>query len=49
MKDRVINGFYQMVSQLRSVGPVIAMVLLVPGGSLLALLLWLHQRRHGKA
>lgn len=30
----------------RSYGPLLAMALVVPGGSLLALGLWLYQRKH---
>ncbi len=48
MNHRVINGFHQTYVQLRSLGWYVAMALLLPGGSLLALLFWLNQRRHGK-
>jgi hypothetical protein len=37
-----------IVSLLRSLGPYVAIELLLPGGSLLALLLWLY-RRHRQA
>jgi hypothetical protein len=48
MNHRVINGLHQAYSQVRSLGLYLAMALLLPGGSLLALLLWLNQRRQGK-
>ncbi|HEV8553521.1 MAG TPA: hypothetical protein VGR65_09080 [Casimicrobiaceae bacterium] len=34
-----------MVGQLRSLGPYVAVELILPGGSLLALLLWLYRHR----
>jgi hypothetical protein len=42
------------VAQLRSLGPYLAVELILPGGSLLALLLWLYRhrlalRRHQRA
>jgi hypothetical protein len=48
MNHRLANGFHQAYSHVRSVGLYLAMVLLVPGGLLLALLLWVNQRRQGK-
>jgi hypothetical protein len=35
----------QIATQLRKVGPY-ALAALLPGGSIVALLLWLQQRRH---
>ena len=35
-----------MVGQLRALGPYLAVELILPGGSLLALLLWLYRHRH---
>lgn len=34
--------------QLHRFGPYLAVELLLPGGSVIALLLWLYQRREGK-
>jgi hypothetical protein len=34
-----------IVEQLRTLGPYFAVELILPGGSLLALLLWLYRRR----
>lgn len=34
--------------KLRAVGPYLLVELIMPGGSLLALLLWLYNHRHGK-
>jgi hypothetical protein len=34
-----------IVGQLRSLGPYLAVELILPGGSLLALLLWLYRHR----
>jgi hypothetical protein len=48
MNDRVINWFSQAHSRVRPFGVYLVTVLLLPGGSLLALLLWLNQRRHAK-
>ena len=48
MNHRIVQGFYQLCSQVRSLGGYIAMALLLPGGLLLALLLWLNARRQGK-
>ncbi len=35
----------KLITAGRSVGPYLAIELLLPGGSLIALLLWLYQRR----
>jgi len=35
--------------RLRQLGPYFALALVLPGGSLLVLLLWYFERRHGKA
>ena len=35
----------RIVGQLRNLGPYLALELILPGGSLLALLLWLYRHR----
>jgi hypothetical protein len=46
MNASPIKSIYR---RLRSLGPYLAVELLLPGGSLLALLLWFFQHKHGKA
>lgn len=48
MNHRVVEGFRQAYRQGRSVGLYLAMAVLLPGGSLLALAVWLNQRRQAK-
>ena len=48
MNHRIIHGFYQLCSQVRLLGGYIVVALLLPGGLLLALLVWLNARRQGK-
>jgi len=41
------NGWLQwLVEQLRAVGPYFAVELILPGGTLIALALWMYRRRH---
>jgi len=37
--------FVWIIGQLRNLGPYLAVELILPGGSLLALLLWLYRHR----
>jgi hypothetical protein len=39
----------RVIALLRELGPYAAIELILPGGSLLALLLWLWRRRRGRA
>lgn len=44
MKTSIMVWFSRLVGQLRAFGPYLAIELVLPGGSLIALLLWLYQR-----
>jgi hypothetical protein len=46
MKSSMMQWFSRFPSQLGALGPYLAIELLLPGGSLIALLLWLYQRKH---
>jgi len=46
MKTSVMQWLSRFPSQLSALGPYLAIELLLPGGSLIALLLWLYQRKH---
>ena len=39
----------RIVGKLRELGPYMAIELILPGGSLIALALWLYNRNHAKA
>ena len=39
------SWFVWIVDQLRNLGPYLAVELILPGGSLLALILWLYRHR----
>jgi len=49
MNDRMLAKLYSMLRQVRSLAPYLALGLVVPGGSVLAFLLWLSHRDRGKA
>jgi len=44
MKTSMMVWLSRLVGQLRALGPYLAIELVLPGGSLIALLLWLYQR-----
>ena len=46
MKTSMMQWLSRFPSQLGAIGPYLAIELLLPGGSLIALLLWLYQRKH---
>ena len=46
MKTSMMNWLSRLPGSLGALGPYLAIELIMPGGSLLALLLWLYQRRH---
>ena len=41
-----MRAFEWIVRQFRSLGPYLAIELILPGGSLVALLLWLYRRNN---
>ena len=48
LNDRHGRRLYRMRAHVRSLGPYLAVGLLVPGGSALAAVLWLRDHRKGK-
>jgi hypothetical protein len=48
MKAAIVNllNHYQIATRLREFGPYFLLELVMPGGSVLALLLWWHRHRH---
>jgi len=44
MKTSILVWLSRLVGQLRTLGPYLAIELILPGGSLIALLLWLYHR-----
>ncbi len=50
MTLQTLNGHASVVvTKLREIAPYAAMELILPGGSLMALMLWLYRRRKGLA
>jgi len=49
MKSSIMIWLSRLPGQLGTLGPYLAIELLLPGGSLIALLLWVLQRRQRKA
>jgi hypothetical protein len=49
MKTSIMQWLSRFTGQLGALGPYLAIELILPGGSLLALLLWLYRRNHRKA
>jgi hypothetical protein len=49
MKTSLMQWLSRVPGQLGALGPYLAIELILPGGSLIALLLWLYQRRHHQA
>lgn len=48
MFDRISGAFHTTVNQFRLFMPYVALAILVPGGSVLAVLLWLQLQHQGK-
>jgi hypothetical protein len=48
MNNRIGDVLYRMFRQVRSIGPYLALALVLPGGSVLAFLLWIRQQKQGK-
>jgi hypothetical protein len=48
MKPAIVNllNHYHVATRLREIGPYFLLELVMPGGSVLALLLWWHRHRH---
>jgi hypothetical protein len=46
MKTSIMGWLSRFPAWIGSLGPYVAIELILPGGSLIALLLWLHQRKH---
>jgi len=46
MKTSMIQRLSRVPAQLGALGPYLAIELILPGGSILALLLWLYRHRH---
>ena len=42
----IIEWFYRLAGRAGELGPYLAIELILPGGSLIALLLWLYRRNH---
>ena len=49
MKTSMMQWLSRVPAQLGALGPYLAIELIMPGGSLLALLLWLYRRRNHEA
>jgi hypothetical protein len=45
----ITEWLYRLVGRVGEFGPYLAIELILPGGSLLALFLWLYRRNHRKA
>jgi hypothetical protein len=48
MKTSIVGWLSRLPGQLAGLGPYLAIELILPGGSLIALLLWLYQRKHSQ-
>jgi hypothetical protein len=48
MNNRITAWLYQKSRQFRSAAPYLAVALVVPGGSVFALLAWLYHNKQGK-
>jgi hypothetical protein len=46
MKALIVEWFSRALGRLGQFGPYLTIELLLPGGSLIALLLWLYRRAH---
>jgi hypothetical protein len=51
MKDSILGWVARLLGRVGQFGPYLTIELLLPGGSLIALMLWLYRRthRHDKA
>ena len=49
MRASITKWFFQLVARATELGPYLAIELILPGGSLLALLLWFYRRNQRKA
>ena len=49
MRTSIIDWVYRLAGRAGELGPYLAIELILPGGSVLALLLWLYRRNHRKA
>ena len=45
MKTSIVGWLSRLFGQISGLGPYLAIELILPGGSLIALLLWLYQRK----
>lgn len=48
MNNRITQWLAPMLRQLRRLGPYLLVELVLPGGSVVAMLLWLYQRKAEK-
>lgn len=48
MRTSITEWLYRLVGRAGELGPYLAIELILPGGSLLALFLWLYRRNHRK-
>ena len=46
MRTSIIEWLYRLIARAGGLGPYLAIELILPGGSLIALLLWLYRRSH---
>lgn len=49
MRSSITDGLYRLVARAGELGPYLAIELILPGGSLVALFLWLYRRSQRKA
>ena len=49
MKRSIVRWIAPMFAHLRALGPYLAIELIMPGGSLIALGLWLYRHRQNRA
>ena len=49
MRTSITEWIYRLIARAGEIGPYLAIELILPGGSLIALLLWLYRRTHAKA
>jgi hypothetical protein len=46
MKTSITEWLFRLIARAGALGPYLAIELILPGGSLIALLLWLYRRNH---